>query len=430
MKRLAALLLAFVAVPAMAQTAPEVRTDYVSFGGHDEGLIYRPAGAASRIALVYAHPSGNTFDTAVGREMARRGYAIMMVNHHDEDERLDAFAGAISQAIRHMRGLPGIERVVLVGHSGGGPLVAFYQNVAEHGPGACSGVEKIYPCRVDLVRDLAPADGVVLLDPTLGAFHQMSSIDPAAGGEVRDASLDMFAPGNGYDAASGRAVYPAAFRGRFAAGQARRSDALIAEARERLRVIEAGQGRFADDEPFVIRGIGHHAAGARLYQPDTSMLAHTRAPHLLLRADGSEQEGVIASVRGPGGKATRDGLRTMDLMGNNTSVRVFLATAAIRTKDFAIGADDITGVEWGSAFSSAPGNAPGISVPSLVLTMSCHYLLVPGEIIFDRLGSRDKSYAAVEGATHLFGPCKPEYGDTVKRTFDHVALWLSKPGRF
>jgi hypothetical protein len=108
-----------------------------------------------------------------------------------------------------------------------------------------------------------------------------------------------------------------------------------------------------------------------------------------------------------------------------------LAQAAIRTApDYAVTADRIIGVDWASAFTSAPANARGITVPALVLTMSCHYLLVSGELTFDALASSDKSYAAVEGATHLFTPCKPEYGDTVKRSFDVVDGWLSQPGRF
>jgi hypothetical protein len=64
------------------------------------------------------------------------------------------------------------------------------------------------------------------------------------------------------------------------------------------------------------------------------------------------------------------------------------------------------------------------------MVMSCHYFIVPGEIVYDHLASRDRTYAAVEGASHMFAPCRPQYGDTVKRTFDFVDAWLSKPGRF
>lgn len=62
--------------------------------------------------------------------------------------------------------------------------------------------------------------------------------------------------------------------------------------------------------------------------------------------------------------------------------------------------------------------------------MSCHYLVVPGEVIFDHLATKDKTYASVEGATPLFQPCRPEYGDTKKRVFDFVDECVAKPGRF
>jgi len=69
-------------------------------------------------------------------------------------------------------------------------------------------------------------------------------------------------------------------------------------------------------------------------------------------------------------------------------------------------------------------------VPALVMTMGCHYLLVPGEIIYDNLASHDKTYVGVEGATHSFSPCAAKYGDTAKRAFDYIDEWLSTPGRF
>ena len=41
-----------------------------------------------------------------------------------------------------------------------------------------------------------------------------------------------------------------------------------------------------------------------------------------------------------------------------------------------------------------------------------------------------KPYVLVEGATHVFTPCRPECGDTIKRLFDYVDKWLSDPNRF
>jgi hypothetical protein len=117
-------------------------------------------------------------------------------------------------------------------------------------------------------------------------------------------------------------------------------------------------------------------------------------------------------------------------MSQETTVRQFLSHSAIRmAADFAITEDDIVGVDWRSATSSLPGNAEGISVPALVLSSTCHYLIVPGEIVFDHLASKDKTLAYVEGAAHSFAPCRPEYGDTVRRAFDYVDLWLSDTNR-
>lgn len=447
--RIAALLLALTAMPALAQVAPgpqqrvsgpvdtdAYRTIYIRLKSRDsDGLLYEPVatGPKAGIALVFSHPSGNVFTDRVAPEMAIRGYRVMMVNYHGDKDSDDAYLPGISQAIDYLRTLPEVRRVVVVGHSGGGHLIPLYVNVAENGPEACSGPEKIYPCPTGPLTGLAKPDAMVLLDPTLGAFHQMSSIDPAVSdmSGTRDPALDMFSPANGYDRANKRASYSPAFSRRFYAAQAARGRKLVDAALARLKAIDAGAGQFSDDEPFTVPGMGVNVTGARLYQPDISIVSHTKRPHLLLRADGTRGEQVIHSVRGPSGERSVESLRSLDAMAQNTTVRRFLAASAIRTlPGYAITADDITGVDWRSSFMSSPGNAEGITVPTLILSMGCHYLLVPGEIIFDHLAAKDKSFAVVEGATHGFAPCKPDYGDTVKRSFDFVDEWLSRPGRF
>ncbi len=415
-----------------ARPGADFRTQYIRLGSNDaEGLLYQPAQAPKLgIALVYAHPSGNNFNHASGREMARRGYPVLTVNYRGESDSL-GYLPVISRGIAHVQSLPDVRRVILVGHSGGGHLNALYQNVAEHGPSACQGGGKIYPCRGEGLAGLEKPDGLILLDPTLGAFHQMSSVDPAVQTGKRIAGLDMFSPGNGYDRQEKRATYSAQFARRFYAAQSARNARIVEGALARLQALSQGKGRFSDDEPLVISGRGVGPAGARLYQPDTKYAASTKAPHLLLRAGGGDAEQIIASVRPPSGGQAAAALDSLSVMTQNTTVRRFLAESAIRTSaNFAITGNDIIGVDWSSAVTSTPANAAGVSVPALVLTMSCHYLVVPGEIVFDHLGSRDKTYAAVEGAAHVFTPCRPEYGDTVKRTFDFVDAWLAKPGRF
>src|SRR5262249_39703633 len=247
----------------------------------------------------------------------------------------------------------------------------------------------------------------------------------------RNPDLDMFDSRNGYDREKRRASYTPEFSRRFYAAQAARNARLVDEARARLAAIEKGDSNYSDDEPFVVPGMGVNATGARLYQPDVRVVARTRTPHLLLKADGTTPTTIVQSVRPPSGANPDEALGSLSVMTQNTTVRRFLGVSAIRTrKDFAFTDDDVVGVDWASALSSTPANVEGITVPTLVMSMTCHYLVVPDEIVFNHLAARDKQFTLVEGATHNFTPCRPDYGDTVARTFDYVDAWLSQPGRF
>jgi pimeloyl-ACP methyl ester carboxylesterase len=410
-------------------------TRYVRLGSNNaEGLLYEPVdpGPKARVAVVYSFPSENNFNSPPGRELAKRGYRVLMVNFHGADVGPEVYAPSISHGIEYLRSLPGVERVVIIGHSGGGHLVTFYADVSANGPAACQGKQLIYPCRGEGLKGLAKPDGLILLDPALGAFHRMSSMDPAVNDtdRRRNATVDMFLPANGYDPAAKRAAYSAEFAKRFYAAQAARNDRILKHALERLQAIEQGTAQFSDDEPFVVPGMSSHPPGARLYQPDVSIVAHTKQSHTLLKSDGSAVDTVLSSVRPPTGAAFADELNSLNVMSENVTVRKFLANDAIRTTaGYAFTADDIVGVEWDSSMNSTPGDARGVNVPALVMVMTCHYLVVPGEIVFNHLASKDKTLVGVEGALHEFNACKPEYGDTVKRTFDYVDNWLSKPGR-
>jgi hypothetical protein len=411
------------------------KTQYIRLGQQGEGLLFSPTTPSpkSRIAVVFTHPGGNNFNAPIGRELASRGYLVMNVNYRaGEALGIDVQLPTLSLAITYLRSLPGVQKVVISGHSGGAHEMALYENVAEHGLAACNGPEKLYPCRGAALDKLQKPDGLILLDPPLGNFHQMSALDPSVSTDVntRNPALDMFSAANGFDAAAMRATYSVDFAKRFYAAQSARNMQILAQVQERLKAIDAGKGEFANDEPLVIPGLGVDAVGARLYQPDVAFASHTKAPHLLLKADGSRAETIIHSVRPPQSQAAKQ-TRVLGETSTNTTVRGYMAHSALRTTaDFAITEDDIVGVDWRSAYDSAPGNAYGIAAPTLVLAMGCHYLIVPAEIVYDRLASTDKTYAAVEGATHGFAPCKPEYGDTTKRTFDFVDEWLSTDGRF
>ncbi len=414
--------------------AQTTQSTYVDLG-RASALLVEPVnpGPNSHIALVYNHPGTslnllqdpvNNFDHPSGQELASRGYRVLLLNHNSSRTGYEPIFPAISQSIEYLRDLPGVDSVLLLTHSIGGPVMAFYQNIAENGPGVCQGPEKIYPCRGEL-SDLPTADGIVFLDVHLGeGFRLLTYVDPAVTEETdptqRDAVVDMFAEANGYDRTNGAATYSQDFLKAFFAAQGARNERLIAAAENRLEAIENGTGRYKNDEPFEVASMI-----ARPLQSDVNLISRSRAPHLLLKADGTEENQIVHSVRPPTGRHDRIGTY------EQYSVRQFLASEALRTTpDYMMTEDSITGVDWASSINSAPTNLEGVDVPVLIMTMSCHYFVVPNEILLEHAASRDKQLVYVEGATHSFTPCRPEFGDTVKRTFDYVDRWLSDGDRF
>ncbi len=412
----------------------QYRATFVKLGSNNaEGLLYEPTMPVpnARIALVFTFPRA-TFDAVPAIELASRGYRVLWVTPFTEDESPMDGVAETSGGVKYMRTLPGVERVVVMSHSGGGRMMAFYTNLALNGPSACQGPEMIYPCKTEQASGLAKPDGLVLLDSAPGALNTASSVDPAYDGDQRSKTdLDMYTAANGFDAGPGSARYSEEFRKRFYVAQSTRNMQLIDNAVARLKLIEQGKGQYRDDEPLVIKGAVNGGTGATLFNTDLSLLSHTKKPHTLLKADGSSPEVVVRSIRAATGKQDVRNLNSVCCSSLNYTVKHFLANDALRTtKDFAITEDDIVGVDWKSAMRSTPDSAEGITVPTLIMTMTCFHLVVPDEIIYDHLAARDKTFAAVEGALHGFTPCKPEFGDTKKRTFDFVANWLAKPGRF
>ena len=453
---LPALGLALAATLASGTGSPaqEVMNRFVRIAPRVPGVVYAPVTqAGAGVAVVVMHDNNDFLDHPATVNLASRGYTVLAANNRftpdveDRDTDWDDALRDLGAAMRFARRLPGIERVVLLGHSSGAPLAAAYQNIAENGVKACQGPEKITPCPASLAG-FERADALVLLDPIFGlGANVLASVDPAEGAGEAGAALDMYAPANGFS--PGGAQYSEAFRRRFLAAQAARNARLIETALERRRVLDAGRGDYADDEPFVVPGA---TRTPRLWRPDLALLSHTRGAHLLLRGDGSRSTEVVRTVRVPSGLSTsvadrrdRDAAQpgaaassraARPLLNGgtlNTTVRRFLSTFASRsTADYGIGESAVSGIDWHSSYTSTPGSLEGVSVPLLVMGMTGHYWIVSAETAWEHAASRDKSVAFVEGATHSFTPCEPctrtpgQFGDTVAATFDHVAGWIGE----
>lgn len=417
---------------------PSYTVSYVNISSGTPGALYEPSSNMnSMLGIFIMHNFSDSLNHVAARELSKRGYTVLAANsvyanNPGSDQDWDRVVLQVRDGVNYLLNVVGVQKVVLIGHSSGAPLMATYQNVAENGPAtACQGSEKLIKCP-DTFTGFHPADGVILLDPVIGGMgaNTLVSIDPALVSEenaqVVNPSLDMFDPRNGFSPDG--ATYSEKFKRRFLAGEVKIMDELIDKALKRLAKIEAGQGRYAEDEPFVI--MGARPTDIKIWRPDLRLLAHTRGQYTLLTKNGPVEDQIIYSVRVPSG--------TTRLTGNfsdavNTSVRRFLSTFATRTTpEFDITEDNIVGIDWGSSYNSTPANVEGVTVPILILGMTGHYWIVSSEIAYEHAASSDKTVAFIQGATHGISECVPcrvnndgeSFGDTIKTTFDFVASWL------
>jgi len=409
--------------------------------GAGPGLLYQtPGSLKGHIGILVMHPSIDVLDSINSIELAKRGYTVLALNTTfgtDNNLDFDALLLQVRNAVKYLRAVQGITKVILLGHSGGGPTMAAYQNIAQHGVSACRGKEKIIECPDSLVG-LPPADGLILLDSVLGMGAQtLVTIDPAVVSEDKGLSvnptLDLYNPANGFTPAG--ATFNEQFIRRFTDHQSKRMAELIERALDRWQRIKDGKGNYIDDEPFIVSG--GVVTLPQLWSIDIRLWSHTQKPYKLVHKDGTITTEIVQSVRRPNSSAfgpVTSSFTPIFIRGAlDTSVHRFLNSWACRaTKDYGYNEDSITGIDWHSTYNSTPGNIEGVTVPLLVVGMEPGSLLVSCEVAYEHAGgSPDKEIVYIEGATHVTRPIDPQkYGDTTKTTFDYIDGWLSKSGRF
>ncbi len=435
--------------PSMAQTQT-YKSTFVSLATGVPGLLYEPVkpGPKAAIAVMAMHNNGDYLTQSPSNpciNLVKRGYRALCANAStsksgfmsDDDE--DKLMLNVKLGVAYLRSYPGVRKVVVFGHSGGGGMMSAYQNIAENGLKACQGPEKVVKCP-DSLAGLPAADGVMLIDSTLGTpGTTLFSLDPAISddddGQPLIAEFDIYNPKNGFN--SKGATYSDEFIARFQARQGERMNRLIAKAQDRLAKIKTGQGRFTDDEPFIIPGA--YPTANKLNMQDMRLQAHTRNAWPLLHPDGSVTTEVVHSVRVP--RAMESVTPSLNRGAITTTVRRFLNTYAVRTTpEYGFTADTLRGIDYHSSYAIELNSIEGITKPLLQMGMTGSHEFFIAETVREHAKSTDKTLAFVEGAVHGFGPCKecavakglPEnyYGDTIKTLFDYIDGWLSKPGRF
>lgn len=393
-----------------------------------KGALYKPdSGPAPHVAILLIHRTANFLSHIGARELSRRGFLVLAMNPRSdnneaavkwEDNALDVRSG-----VEFLRRQAGITKVLLFGHSGGGPAMTFYQAVAEKGPPYCQGPNKLTQCGENLAK-LPKADGMILVDAHPGnSANGIRSLNPAlvTDGDPRRIrpDLDPFDRQNGYSA-SGASSYSPDFKQRYFKAQAERMNRLIASALQKMQQMQRDGSPYPDDDVFlVVRG-----EGARLMELDPSIHHSTNKPQKLLRNDGSIATQIIESVR-PVGRITPAQNASFNGGTRLLTVRSFLSANAIRATD------SMDGIDWCSSNNSTPCALQSISVPVLFTAMGGHYFIRDNEIHYEMAASKDKDFVIIDGATHGITPCTAcektpgQYSNVTRNWADYVQRWIN-----
>lgn len=408
------------------------------------GKWSQPTDPANRssVAYIMMHPHNNYLDIPPCTQMAERGYPILCVNNRmvagagkSDDILWDDIALDLKSAVDWVHRQPDVQKVVFIAYSGGGPLMSYYQTVAENGVATCQDPNKFMPCS-DALAGMTPADGMVLLESHVGyaTTSGLLTNDPSVvqddhsgflAPNAIDPTLNAFLPQNGYDARN--AEYSEDFLSRFFDGQTAREERNVAWAQERWAAVQSGDSQYRDDEPMVIP-----RNYVQLWTMDLNLLSRTKGQYNLITPHGITF-GPIHTVRVSGGVNGDPSRVNFQYNGAGTfsiSVRSFLSTYAVKTNGrLRITDNDIQGIDWSSSNTSTPSNLEGVHVPALQIAGTGWYWAVPSEIEFNHLASRDKELIFVEGMEHALDTCAPceqypgQYGDAGAEAFDYIAAW-------
>src|SRR5438128_9495788 len=169
-----------LSTPLFAQSNPT----YIQLApGPVKGALYKPdSGPAPHVAVLLIHRTSNFLAHPATRELSKRGFMVLAVNPRSDNNEaavsFEANALDIKSGIEFLRRQPGITKVVLFGHSGGGPATSFYEAGAEKGTGYCRGANKLVECDNNL-DGLPKADGLILVDAHPGvSVNGLRSLNP------------------------------------------------------------------------------------------------------------------------------------------------------------------------------------------------------------------------------------------------------------
>jgi hypothetical protein len=201
-------------------------------GGHPcQGVYHRPAGRRPTTAFVATHYNVDFSEHYLAGLLAERGFGFLGWNTRFRGSEayflLDHALAEIGVGVRWLREQAGVERIVLLGNSGGGSLMAAYQSQAVEPNVRASGARA-----ADAIMGLPAGDGFVALAAHPGRPEVLTAwMDPSVPDETDplsvDPALDAYDPANG-------PPFPPEFQRRYREAQRARNERITAWVHEEL----------------------------------------------------------------------------------------------------------------------------------------------------------------------------------------------------
>ena len=344
------------------------------FGAYEEPA----AGTPKRLACIVMHPTSNFMGHYFIAPLARRGICCLGLNSRyagsDTTLLMERVIQDLGAGVTFLRGLS-YERVFLIGNSGGGALVSFYQAHAERL--TVTRTPDGTPIALD-PSDLPPVAGIALNAAHAGRSRLLEEwLDPSVVDETdpvaADPELDVYNPANG-------PPFAAEWVERFRAAQRARRDRIESWVWRRLRQLRATTGAPAD-MAFVIH--------------------RTQADPRLLDLSLDPNDRPAGSIWGP----ARDVNYAANAMGRFTTLTAFLS-------------------QWASCSQAdGPTNLARTSVPVLLFEHTADGSTFPStrDLWMRAAEGRAELHRLVGGNHYLSG--QPQL---VEEAADRIAAWAEQ----
>lgn len=362
------------------------------YGSIDDAVVLQAqlmrSDSPSKTVLVAMHPIGAPAYLPIFPQLARAGHHIIACasrySNGDAALQMENVVLDLAACVRDARERQGYEKVVLIGWSGGGSLMAGFQAEAEKPVVTKTAAGEPTPLAD---AKLLAGDALVLVASHRSRHHLLTGQLDAAivdeqDPERRNRELDLYDPAN-----PAQPPYSADFLATYRAAQFERNRRITRRVKEKLAALKAA-GREHDEFCFTVHGT----------MADPRWLDPTVDPNGR-RANWTYLGDPRVVNNSPAG------------LGRFSSLRSWLSQWSF---------DD-------AQFDSVDAG-PRITVPSLVVTAGADDACPPShtDAMFDALGAKDKEKRQIDDANHYFSGASSR--PHLAQAAETITEWLAARG--